>query len=158
MKIITPRGIRSNNPGNIEYPKVGKNGKLSRTLYVGESKGEDSRFSYFDTIVNGVRAVYMNLLHGIFNHHTDSIWEMISVWAPKGENDVTAYVVHVCRLTGLSAMQTIEPTINMLGPIVHAICVHENGGEFVLPAVFKDAWDSIDIKGLYKKYNYKEIV
>ena len=131
-----PRGIRNNNPGNIRKSKID---------WKGEVKGVDALFESFDSMEDGVRAIFMILLHYIRKDGLDTIWEIISKWAPPNENLTTAYVNEVCKFTGMEATQPVEPTFATLGPICHAITIVENGGDFIEPAIFKKAWDLTEV-------------
>ena len=131
---MTPRGIRNRNPGNI---------RISPQPWQGKIKGPDTAFETFDTMDNGVRAIYKILIHYIKKDSLDTIWEIISKWAPPSENSVTSYVNRVCKMTHMAATQPVQPTYELLRPIVHAICVVENGGEYIEPEVFARAWKAL---------------
>ena len=133
-----PRGIRLRNPGNIDK---------SGTPWLGKVAGTDPRFETFDTMIHGVRALYMNLMHHII-HGEHTIPQLVSAWAPPNENNTQAYIDEVCRVTGYLVDQPIEPTFEMLGPIARAITIQENGhtpdgGEWIGPEIFRQAWEEV---------------
>lgn len=116
--LFTARGLRNNNPGNIDYiadPKKAWNGQI----------GSDGRFGIYDTPANGVRAISKELQlderRGI-----RSIAGLISNWAPPGENDTAAYITSVARAVGVNPDAAIDVRGN-LPVIVAAIIQHENG-------------------------------
>lgn len=72
-----PRGMRNNNPGNIE------DGPFAKSLpgYV----GSDGRFAKFDTLDAGVNA-HAQLLGRYGNKGIDTVSGVINRWAPSAEN------------------------------------------------------------------------
>jgi hypothetical protein len=90
--VTTPRGIRSFNPGNIEY------GPFTRGM---GATGSDGRFATFATMVEGVCALARLLIvyyDKPFANKIDTVREVIERWAPSSENDTNAYVMAVCKL------------------------------------------------------------
>src|SRR5882672_238074 len=78
-----PRGLRNNNPGNIE------DGALAKSLpgYA----GSDGRFAKFDTPENGLGAMDA-LLTSYGRRGLKTVGEVIGRWAPSSDNnDVGAY-------------------------------------------------------------------
>jgi hypothetical protein len=138
MKIVgkVPRGIRLNNPGNV---------RKSSIYWKGEVIGFDHSFETFDSMEDGVRAIYMILIHYIKKDGLDTIMEIIHKWAPPVENATGSYIKQVCKLTGMTADHPVQPTYEMLKPIVHAICVVENGGDYIDPEIFAMAWHEVGI-------------
>lgn len=130
----TPRGVRNNNPGNIDFnPRNAWQGQLG--LEVGVAK---PRFARFDEPENGIRALGKLLINyrgkdgmpGVGGKGIDTVLETISRWAPSSENDTQAYAAAVAKRIG------VRPTdpINIKDPatlraMVLGIIVHENGGK-----------------------------
>ena len=89
---MKPRGLRNNNPGNIRNSDA--------TDWKGEvnsTQKRDDAFEEFETIAHGYRAL-IKLLQNYRKHHKcQTIAEFISRWAPRTENDTTAYIRTVCR-------------------------------------------------------------
>lgn len=108
------RADRNNNPGNIE------DGAFARRQpgYV----GGDGRFARFASPQHGFAAME-GLLGGYLRQGRDTIWSIISKWAPSSENNVGAYAAHVARLTGISANQRV--TAADLPAIARAMAQHE---------------------------------
>lgn len=120
-----PRGIRSNNPGNIDYnPRNDWQGQVG--IEVGVPK---PRFARFDTPENGIRALG-KLIRAYQNKHgLKSIEQIISRWAPSNENNTRAYAEAVAKAVGVTAHANINVNrITILRPLVEAIIRHENGG------------------------------
>ena len=120
-----PRGIRNNNPGNIEK------GDPWRGL--ANDQSSDSRFAVFTDPVYGIRAlarvlnVYRNRdgLPGLGGPGIDTIREVISRWAPPVENDTEAYIRAVARDTGLDPEIPLQAGDYLA--LIKAIIAHENG-------------------------------
>ena len=85
----TPRGIRNNNPGNIQKG-VG---------FSGEIEGNDPALPRA-TPEDGIRAVAVNLLTYQRQHGLDTVKGILNR-APPSENDTGAYVQTVSRALGL---------------------------------------------------------
>lgn len=118
-----PRGIRNNNPGNIDYAQRVE-ARWRGTV------GSDGRFAIFDTAANGVRAIGGELKASIRKGHTirDAIYE----WAPPVENDTGRYVQLVASAIG--ADPSARLTAEMLPAAALAIIKHENGQQPYDPA------------------------
>ncbi|MCA1778753.1 MAG: structural protein P5 [Xanthomonadaceae bacterium] len=112
-----PRGIRNNNPGNIEANAIRWNGQT----------GDDGRFVTFDRMESGVRALTILISNYYYRHGLTTIRGMISRYAPSIENDTESYVNHVAHKAGLNPDEHIQPLEPYLRDIVDAIITHENG-------------------------------
>lgn len=86
-----PRGIRNNNPGNIEF------GTYARRQ--GATKG-DGRFAIFDTPEEGFQAAE-NLVKSYGSRGINTIEKIVNRWAPPSENNTQAYINQVVKRTGL---------------------------------------------------------
>lgn len=127
-----PRGVRNNNPGNIDYSPSNKwNGQLG--LEEGVTK---PRFARFDTPENGIRALGKLLQTYQRVYGLDTVAKIISRWAPSNENDTAAYVRSVERRIGTKPGAKILLTDpDVLKGFVVAIIAHENGGNPYTDAV-----------------------
>lgn len=114
---VKPRGIRNNNPLNLEWNAVNN--------WVG-LKGSDGRFCVFDTPENGIRAA-AKTLDSYARRGVVTIQRIIETWAPAVENNVAAYVDHVCRLMGRSPGSVINKANGDYVPLLAAMIKHENG-------------------------------
>ena len=128
-KVKPPRGIRNNNPGNIEWgsPWQGLRPENERT---------DTRFAQFKDPVFGIRALacvlitYQDKRKAKDGSKIDSIAEIIGRWAPPFENDSDAYANSVAALVdGIGPDDEVIDVHNFdhLRPIVEGIIRHENG-------------------------------
>jgi hypothetical protein len=129
------RGVRNNNPGNIDFNKANQwQGQLGLELGVPKP-----RFARFDSPENGLRALGKLLQTYQSKHGLKTVKQIISRWAPASENDTGAYVRSVEQRTGT------EPgaEVNMKDPKVlrgftEAIVIHENGYSPYEPAVYDE--------------------
>lgn len=113
-----PRGIRNNNPGNIEY------GAFARSM---GATGSDGRFAIFPTPAHGLRAMSA-LLAGYARRGLNTAAGIIGRWAPSNENNTSAYASAVSKGLGT----TPDAQLNMRDPNVVAgllreITKHESG-------------------------------
>jgi len=116
-----PRGIRNNNPGNIEW------GDNWQGL-VPRDKATDGRFAQFKTPVWGIRALARVLIAYYDKHQIRSVRAAINRWAPPIENNTEAYINQVAKAVGVGANEPINfHNYTVLRPMVEAIIRHENG-------------------------------
>ena len=131
---MLPRGIRSNNPGNIRPSSPPWNGTI----------GENGGFVVFDTMANGIRALAKQLLVYQDRYGIKTVRGVIERWAPpQDHNDTHAYVAMVCSV--LDCGQDDE--FNFHDPdflywIVMAICEQENGHDAFTHSVSDDVLDA----------------
>lgn len=116
-----PRGVRNNNPGNLEAS--------SSNPWVGQT-GSDGRFAKFETPEHGIRALGRNLL-SYQRQGIDTVGEIINRWAPPTDNnDTAAYIKSVCAQLGVKADQPIDASNpDTLQALCAAIIKHENGSQ-----------------------------
>ena len=139
------RGVRNNNPGNIDYNKRNDwQGQLGLEPKVGKST---PRFALFDSPENGIRALAKLLINyrgkdgepGVGAPGIDTVLETIHRWAPPVENDTGAYVAQVAEAVGVSPIQSINiKDPRTLTAMVTAIIKHENGYAPYAPAVISE--------------------
>ncbi|WP_421707093.1 hypothetical protein [Algihabitans sp.] len=144
-----PRGIRNNNPGNIEV------GAPWQGLVTGENVGSQSaevqhafqmerrnprdpgRFAVFAHGRWGIRAIarvlitYQDRRRARDGSKIDTVCEIVQRWAPSHENDTSAYARHVRQRLGLDGDEVPgEVDIHDYDDarrLVKAIILHENG-------------------------------
>ncbi|HHS9706495.1 TPA: hypothetical protein ACTW9I_000684 [Raoultella planticola] len=116
-----PRGVRNNNPGNLEAS--------SSNPWVGQT-GSDGRFAKFETPEHGIRALGRNLI-SYQRQGIDTVSDIINRWAPPSDNnDTTAYIKAVCAQLGVTADQPIDASNpDTLQALCAAIIKHENGSQ-----------------------------
>ena len=113
-----PRGVRNNNPGNIEW------GDPWQGL-VPTDKRTDPRFCQFSSPAYGIRALARTLITYQDKYGIRTVTAAINRWAPPVENDTGAYVRAVQRAVGGDAVNMHDYA--SLRPVVEAIIRHENG-------------------------------
>ena len=118
------RGVRNNNPGNIDYVQANKwRGQLQ------PNPALEKRFARFDTPENGIRALGKLLLTYQDKHGLNTVKAIISRWAPAIENDTSAYVRAVEANTGTKPGADVDlHTTAVMQGFVKAIIRHENAG------------------------------
>lgn len=118
-----PRGIRNNNPGNLNY--VGQRGAEKES-------GPNGRFAVFQSMTDGVAALYKQL-NLYFQRGTNTIESIVKKYAPASDgNNVKAYVSSLMKATGKGANDILssEDTQGMFA-LIKGIINHENGAGFV---------------------------
>ncbi|MCG7781006.1 hypothetical protein [Lelliottia amnigena] len=115
------RGIRNNNPGNLEFSKSNP--------WSGQT-GDDGRFAKFETPEHGIRALGRNLL-SYQRQGIDTVSDIINRWAPPSDNNNTdAYIKAVCAQLGITADQQLDASNpDTLKALCAAIIHHENGSQ-----------------------------
>lgn len=139
-----PRGIRNNNPGNLEW------GDPWQGL-VPPSQRIDSRFCQFQSAAYGVRALARTLITYYDKRRArdgskiDTVREIIERWAPAFENNVDAYAAQVGKALCSDCEKPGDIVVDMhdygqLRIVVGAIIRHENGaGPLKTPNTWYDA-------------------
>lgn len=117
-----PRGIRNNNPGNINY--AGQDGAAL------ERPG--GRFARFETAFDGLKAMARQLLRYFDGKTTgkplQTLTDIISTWAPGSENNTGAYIKRLAGMMGVSpdaVLNLRDP--NTMSTLMGGIISHENG-------------------------------
>ena len=141
MPTVT-RGVRNNNPGNIDYnPRNQWQGQLVPDPAI------EKRFARFDTAENGIRALAKLVLAyrgkdgqpGIGGQGIDTVREVISRWAPGVENDTESYIKAVAVGVGAQPNQPIDiRNFRTLIALTTGIIKHENGVVPYSPEVIAD--------------------
>lgn len=112
-----PRGLRNNNPGNIE------DGAFARSLpgYA----GSDGRFARFENADAGAQAA-PRLLASYIDRGFNTPAEIINRWAPPSDNNPTAqYASYVAQRAGVGLNDPV--TADHIPLIAQAISEFENG-------------------------------
>lgn len=116
------RGIRDNDPGNLNYdPSIHWQGLIGP-----EPEG---RFCLFDTMQNGIRAAGIVLLNYVGKDKIPSTVDaLITRFAPGTENPTSAYIANVCRHVGVGPNDTVNlHDVATMSAFLSAIFVQENG-------------------------------
>ena len=99
MADVASRNIRNNNPGNI---------KIGSSNWDGTIEGADEEFVNFATPSMGIRAMVKTLYTYQDKHNLSNVRELISRWAPYGENDTGAYIDFVSKRMGIDPDKSID--------------------------------------------------
>lgn len=117
-----PRGIRNNNPGNIDF-----RGQSGATL---ERPG--GRFARFETAYDGLKALSRQLMRYFEGKTTgkplQTLNDIISTWAPGNENNTGAYIAQLSKMMGVAPdaiLNLKDPQI--MSSLMNGIIHHENG-------------------------------
>lgn len=119
-----PRGIRNNNPGNIE------DGAFAQSLpgYA----GSDGRFAVFESAEAGAQAA-PRLLQSYVSRGFNTPNKIINRWAPPSDNNPTAdYAQYVAQRVGIGPDDVV--TEDQIPLIAQAISEFENGNHVATPA------------------------
>lgn len=129
---IQPRGIRNNNPGNLNY--AGQTGAT-------KEGGPNGRFATFETPELGIAAMAKNLMAYQDKYAINTVSKIVSRWAPAGDNNnVPAYVAAVSKQTGYKPDEPLDlKDPKVLAPLISAITNHENGQNPYSPEVIAKA-------------------
>jgi len=117
------RGIRNNNPGNLE------SGPFTKAL---GAIGSDGRFATFKTMADGI-AAHERLIQNYRKDGFDTIKKIISKYAPSSENDTVGYYKSVAKEVGIDPNAKI--TDDKMPALLAAMRKRESGyrGENVAP-------------------------
>ena len=118
-RILEPRGIRNNNPGNIR-----RTGTQWRGMAPDQSA--DDEYVIFTDAFFGIRAMVKILRNYQSLYDLRTVEGIISRWAPSHENPTNAYVENVARSLQVSPQQRIDVDDFMM-PLLKAIILQENG-------------------------------
>lgn len=130
-----PRGIRNNNPFNIDY---------NTTPWEGlDEPPTDGRFCRFISPEFGIRAGCRVLLTYQNKHGLHDVTSIVNRFAPPVENDTWAYINSICKALGVRKDEPIKvDNYDTMRKLVDAIIKHENG--------YNPYSDAIIAKGMAK--------
>lgn len=138
-----PRGIKNNNPLNIEFSKSNNwHGQLKYNKII------EPRFCRFSDTMWGYRCAAIILRKYINVYKCNTITKIVERWAPSTDNNNTkAYIATVVKLSDVAADTVIkfDDMVTMLR-IMSAMTVVECGNNWD-PQRNNNLWD-----GLYKGY------
>lgn len=114
-----PRGIRNNNPGNLNYA-----GQAGAT----KEGGEGGRFAVFESMEHGVAALYKQL-QIYFKRGVNTLSSIVKTYAPASDgNNVDSYISALSRATGKGANEAIDSgDTATIARLMKGIVDHENG-------------------------------
>ena len=135
--MAAPRGVRNNNPGNIDRSGVAWQGEDRSDA----ARQKEPRFCVFTSPECGFRALAKVLQTSQNKHGLRTVKAIINRWAPPTENITSAYDREVAKALNVDPDARIDVTrfATAFG-IAKAIARHENGGHY---------WpDEVIVKGL----------
>jgi len=118
IDMLTPRGIRNNNPGNIRHSASQWQGMAAQQT--------DPAFVQFVAPEYGIRALSKLLNNYATRDGLNTVRQIISKYAPSNENDTDAYSQAVARALGVTP-DTVISVPQHITALVEAIIQHENG-------------------------------
>lgn len=118
-----PRGIRNNNPGNLNY--VGQSGATMEG-------GEGGRFAVFESMQHGVAALYKQL-QLYFKRGINTLSSIVKTYAPASDNNnVDAYISALTKATGKGANEVLDSgDTATIARLMKGIVDHENGKGYI---------------------------
>ena len=135
-----PRGIRNHNPLNI---------RRSKDQWKGMAKAQNDRaFVQFKSLEFGWRAAFYLLTRTYYHkYRLYTIRGIVSRWAPSSENDTSAYIANVSRLTGIDPDEPIgipseKPSRWMMVGV--AMAIQENGTSSLDYFAMLRGWEFLD--------------
>lgn len=131
MNTFTPRGIRNNNPGNLDFiapPEIPWDGQI----------GSDGRFGIYDTPAHGVRALSKQLQKDYADFGDNTLTGLITTWAPPTENNTQAYIDAVSGETGIDPNAQLDLYDNL--PAIATAIIRQENGEVPYTAAQINQW------------------
>lgn len=134
---MTPRGIRNNNPLNI---RVGNK-------WLGEvAQPTDKDFEQFVSMAYGIRAALIILRRYMARYHLNTIYDIVSRWAPKVENNVAKYAKFVSEKMDKGVLIPLDfSNREDVVELVCAMALYETGtdidAQLVREVYYKILWD-----------------
>lgn len=118
-----PRGIRNNNPGNLNYA-----GQAGATM----EGGEGGRFAVFESMQHGVAALYKQL-QLYFKRGINTLSSIVKTYAPASDNNnVDAYISALTKATGKGANEVLDSgDTATIARLMKGIVDHENGKGYI---------------------------
>ncbi|MEQ1965363.1 structural protein [Xenorhabdus khoisanae] len=131
------RGLRNNNPGNIDHnPANNWQGQLPHDPKI------EKRFCRFETAEYGIRAL-MKLLTNYHKSGYQSVAKMINRYAPNSENNTSAYIKGVAKALNVDPNQALDINKPTLIALAKSIIWHENGRQPYSDDTFTRAFEML---------------
>jgi len=102
--LLTPHGIRNNNPGNIKRNSIQWQGAMDQAGVAAAGLTWDPVFVQFDQPANGVRAIG-HILTTYSNRGLTTVDDIIRTWS---STDQDAYVANVAALLGVQSSDVVD--------------------------------------------------
>lgn len=113
------RGIRNNNPGNLNFA-----GQKGATL----ESGPNARFARFPTMLEGIAALDRQVMLYL-KRGKNTIDQIIDIYAPSSDgNNTSSYKSYLSQFTGLGINEKIDGSnFDVMKKLIQGIINHENG-------------------------------
>lgn len=120
-----PRGIRNNNPGNLNF--AGQAGAV-------KEGGPNGRFAVFSSMSEGIAALYRQL-QLYMKRGVNTVSGIVKKYAPAADgNNVAGYISALTRQLGVSADQKLDSgNLQQMISLMNGIITHENGKGYITP-------------------------
>ncbi|MGP8335967.1 lytic transglycosylase [Serratia sp. CY43514] len=143
-----PRGIRNNNPGNLNY--VGQNGATLEDHATPRFARFNSAFEGFAALGKQIKAYYNGTSKAAGYQKLQSVEDIISRFAPASENNTQAYINKLSKMLGVGRGDSLniqDPQV--LATLMNGITQIENGKNPYAPEmVLKAAQSAVGAGGL----------
>ncbi|EFN1897929.1 TPA: lytic transglycosylase domain-containing protein [Escherichia coli] len=113
------RGIRNNNPGNLNFA-----GQKGATM----ESGPNARFASFPTMLEGIAALDRQVMLYL-KRGKNTIDQIIDIYAPSSDgNNTSSYKNYLSQYTGLGVKEKIDGSnFEIMRKLIQGIINHENG-------------------------------
>ncbi|WP_440495390.1 lytic transglycosylase [Serratia sarumanii] len=142
-----PRGIRNNNPGNLNY--VGQNGATLEEHATPRFARFNSAFEGFAALGKQIKAYYNGTSKAAGYQKLQSVEDIISRFAPASENNTQAYINKLSKMLGVGRGDSLniqDPQV--LATLMNGITQIENGKNPYAPEmVLKAAQSAVGAGG-----------
>ncbi|MGP1182107.1 lytic transglycosylase [Serratia sp. CY47280] len=142
-----PRGIRNNNPGNLNY--VGQNGATLEDHATPRFARFNSAFEGFAALGKQIKAYYNGTSKAAGYQKLQSVEDIISRFAPASENNTQAYINKLSKMLGVGRGDSLniqDPQV--LATLMNGITQIENGKNPYAPdMVLKAAQSAVGAGG-----------
>lgn len=142
-----PRGIRNNNPGNLNY--VGQNGATLEDHATPRFARFNSAFEGFAALGKQIKAYYNGTSKAAGYQKLQSVEDIISRFAPASENNTQAYINKLSKMLGVGRGDSLniqDPQV--LATLMNGVTQIENGKNPYAPEmVLKAAQSAVGAGG-----------
>lgn len=142
-----PRGIRNNNPGNLNY--VGQNGATLENHATPRFARFNSAFEGFAALGKQIKAYYNGTSKAAGYQKLQSVEDIISRFAPASENNTQGYINKLSKMLGVGRGDSLnihDPQV--LATLMNGITQIENGKNPYAPEmVLKAAQSTVGAAG-----------
>ncbi|BEM86834.1 hypothetical protein SME46J_13040 [Serratia marcescens] len=142
-----PRGIRNNNPGNLNY--VGQNGATLEEHATPRFARFNSAFEGFAALGKQIKAYYNGTSKAAGYQKLQSVEDIISRFAPASENNTQSYINKLSKMLGVGRGDSLniqDPQV--LATLMNGITQIENGKNPYAPEmVLKAAQSAVGAGG-----------